>query len=366
MTQTSAFQPSADKSIELMDANLPERRLKVAVLGAGPAGLGIAIELAKLPFVEWKVSKLQTALLKVVDKTHIHLAKKLVGLEHLPDNRVRILFQDGFVDEVDLLIAADGIRSVVRAFNFPGYTVSYKGQNVYRTTVSKSDAKKIDGIPWAPTFWKHVSGLYVYTCPLGDDDFEVTARFRPPKGGKKPVSWGQPFNLRSLLHEYDDFCLPVRQILGLAAQGETQEFALFSGPRLEHMVSHGNTALIGDASHPLLGNFGSGAGFALEDAYTLAKVLEWAFFKNQSLPDALGLFDRIRSPHYARLYGVLDKFATVKKRLQVEDLTVDEEIAERVKRISLASESWMYYYEIDKVVENALQEAEDATIELID
>jgi hypothetical protein len=29
-----------------------------------------------------------------------------------------------------------------------------------------------------------------------------------------------------------------------------------------------------------------------------------------------------------------------------------------VKRISLASESWMYYYEIDKVADEALREAE--------
>ena len=42
----------------------------------------------------------------------MHVAKKLVGIEDLPDNRVRIAFADGFVDDVDLLVGADGIRSV--------------------------------------------------------------------------------------------------------------------------------------------------------------------------------------------------------------------------------------------------------------
>lgn len=57
-------------------------------------------------------AKLQSALLKNVDQTHVHLSKKLTRVEHIPDNRVRITFADGDVDEVDLLIAADGTRSV--------------------------------------------------------------------------------------------------------------------------------------------------------------------------------------------------------------------------------------------------------------
>ncbi|TRX93634.1 hypothetical protein FHL15_005606 [Xylaria flabelliformis] len=343
-----------------MSANSSEQRLKVAVLGAGPAGLGVAIELSKLPFVEWDVYEkkpivsekgggisLQPQTWKLLEKNGAvkHLDEndffrsKEGHLEQRQTERLesyyllqiilRISHQvDGFVDDVDLLIAADGIRTFVRAFTFPDYTLSYKGQKVYRATVSQSDAKKIDGIPWAPTFWKHVSGLYVYTCPLGDDDIEVTARFRPPKVEMHLVSWGQPFNLQNLLHEYDDFCLPIRQVLRLAAKRETQEFSLFSGPRLEHMVSHGSIALIGDTSHALLGHFGSGAGCALEDAYTLAQVLEWGFSRSQSLADALEVFDRIRSPHYVRLYEILDRFASVKKSPRVKNFTMDEEIAE--------------------------------------
>ncbi|KAI1772378.1 FAD/NAD(P)-binding domain-containing protein [Hypoxylon cercidicola] len=418
-----------------------EKRLKVAILGGGPAGLGAAIELAKLPFVDWELyekkpqisetggglslqpqiwrllehngaanhitakdffrsaegqieqrrngrsgelltvkhnlenvplnhqscrlarAKLQAALLKNVDQTHIHLAKKLIEVEHLPNNRVRISFDDGGEDDVDLLVAADGIRSLVRTFSFPHYALRYNGQTVYRTIVSKTDVEKIDGIPWAPVFWKHISGLYVYTCPLGDNDFEVTARIRRPEQGQEPVSWGQPFDLHTLLYEYDDFCLPIRQILRLAAEGETQEFALFSGPRLKHVVSHGNIAFVGDSSHPLLGNFGSGAGFALEDVYTLTKALDWAWPKEKPLADALELFDSIRSPHYKRLYEVVDGFAAIKAELRSENLLVDEEIAERVKRISCASESWMYYYEIDKVVHEFLCAADSKLAE---
>lgn len=229
---------------------------------------------------------------------------------------------------------------------------------MYRTIVSKTEVSEIEGIPWAPIFWKHISGLYVYTCPLGDDDFEVTARIHRPNEGQEPVSWGRPFDLHTLLHKYADFCQPIQQVLRLAAKGDTQEFALFSGPHLESVISCGNIAFIGDASHALLGNFGSGAGFALEDVYTLTKALNWAWLRGRRLADALELFDSIRSPHYERLYKVVDRFATIKAALREEGLPIDEEIAERVRRVSLASESWMFYYEIDKEVDEAIHEAD--------
>lgn len=241
---------------------------------------------------------------------------------------------------------------------FPKHNLTYTGQCAYRTIVSKSAVASINGIPWAPTFWKHVSGLYVFTCPLGDDNFEVTARIRLSAMEAKPVGWARPYDLHNLLHRYDDFCEPVRQILQIAARGPTQEFALFSGPRLETIVAAGNIALVGDASHALLGNFGSGAGFALEDVHTLTRCLEWAHSKNIRLPVALELYDGIRSPHYARIYKAIDNFTSIKIRLQAEGLGIDDEISERVKRISFASESWMFYYNIDLVVEQTLRQAD--------
>ncbi|KGO39070.1 Monooxygenase, FAD-binding [Penicillium expansum] len=305
-------------------------------------------------------AKLQSALLQNADQSRIHSSKRLVAMEQCPDRRVRILFDDGFVDEVDLVIAADGIRSVVRKFCFPDHTLRWNGQFVYRTIVSQAEVKKISEIPWAPVFWKNTSGLYVYTCPLGDADFEVTTRIRPPQEGQEPVSWGQPFDLHTILHEYNDFCPPIRKLLCLVAKEKTQEFALFFGPRLKRIVNHGNIAFVGDASYPLQGNFGAGAGFALEDVCTLAKTLYWAWSRKRPLVDALELFNSIRVPHYERLFKLVENFASIKAALRAEGLPIDEEISERVKRVSLASESWMYYYEIDKVVDEAIREAENS------
>jgi hypothetical protein len=50
------------------------------------------------------------------------------------------------------------------------------------------------------------------------------------------------------------------------------------------------------------------------------------------------------------------KYALLMHALREEGPPADEEIEERVNRISLASETWMYYYEIYKAVNEALRE----------
>lgn len=202
----------------------------------------------------------------------------------------------------------------------------------------------------------------MFTCPLGGNDFEVTARILRPIEGQEHVSWGRPFDFASLVPEYDDFYEPIRQVLQLAAKGETQEFALFSGPRLDSVVSHDAIALIGDASHPLSGAFGAGAGFALEDVYALTRSVEWTWKRSRGLGDALKLYDRIRSPHYKGLYGVLDDFGVINTELLAEGLPVDEEIEQRVTRTAGKKSSWMYHYEVDTVVEEVLQKADLASL----
>jgi salicylate hydroxylase len=45
--------------------SLQSSRLRVAIIGAGPAGLGAAIEFAKLRFVEWNLYEQATAIREI-------------------------------------------------------------------------------------------------------------------------------------------------------------------------------------------------------------------------------------------------------------------------------------------------------------
>lgn len=104
--------------------------------------------------------------------------------------------------------------------------------------------------------------------------------------------------------------------------------------------------LIGDAAHPLSGAFGAGAGFALEDAFTIGRAVDWAFLSNRSLTEALNLFDRVRSPHYRALYDILDGFSKSEKVIAKADLPPDEDIEARINKVWDPRYTWMYYYQV--------------------
>ena len=66
---------------------------------------------ANLLHVRCQRATLQNALLAANDRSKIRTSKKLTKLTQLPSGRVQIAFDEGF-EEVDLVIGADGIRSV--------------------------------------------------------------------------------------------------------------------------------------------------------------------------------------------------------------------------------------------------------------
>ncbi|KOC08448.1 putative zeaxanthin epoxidase [Aspergillus flavus AF70] len=324
-------------------------KLRVAIIGAGPAGLGAAIEFQKLPFVDLRIYEqarelrevgagisiqrntwrmldalgvydnidpstifsaadghsvqhrgqhdtpprhkharalrtvLQQALLKAVDKTNLRLSSRLVEIRELPNKTLSLRFEDEHTDEVDLLIGADGVRSVVRQFSFPDHRISYTGTTAFRALVNADDILSIPNFPDAVTFW-HGPTRWVYTCNLNRGIYEVTARTDLPETSET-VSWGQDASPDEFIGLYKEFAPIIQEVLSKI--GEVKKFPLFAGP----LVAHRWTIA-------LSGAFGAGAGFALEDVYVLARAVQWAHERDVPLSDALILYDRVRSPHY--------------------------------------------------------------------
>lgn len=63
---------------------------------------------------------LQNALLKEVDPGHIRTASKLIDLHRNADGTTSLFFEDGLQVDADLVVGADGIRSVRRVLG--GFT----------------------------------------------------------------------------------------------------------------------------------------------------------------------------------------------------------------------------------------------------
>ncbi|WOO82128.1 FAD-dependent monooxygenase sorC [Vanrija pseudolonga] len=311
---------------------------------------------------------LQQALLRQVDASRIRTAHKLVSVSTLPSGRLRLAFANGFEDEVDLLVGADGIRSVrrpspppltppqvVRAHAFPDHKIAYAGATSYRTLVPATSAALVNGLPDASTFWHGTDRKWVYSCPLGPH-LEITTSIKEADDGQRG-SWGRRSSVAAFRAAFAEMCQPVQELLRLATFVEQYDY--FAGPRLESVVQPG-IALVGDASHPLSGAFGAGAGFALEDAWTLGQSVRWASAKGLPLDTALALFDAVRSPHYADLYAVLDGYRAADADVAAARLPPAGEIKAVVERNWSDRTRWMLVYEVDAVFarEIARHEAE--------
>ncbi|WOO80007.1 6-methylsalicylic acid decarboxylase atA [Vanrija pseudolonga] len=262
---------------------------------------------------------LQAALLSKVPTEVIQLRKRLITTKQLPGGQVRLNFEDGTSADADLLIGADGIRSAVRDSAFPGHEIRFNGTTIWRCLIPLDLVKH--SVLLKSTAFHHGPNTNL-KCSIvstaeeiaaGEGQWEMTLRYRedPAKVTEKKFSWGVPVSNERVASHFTAFTPAIQEAISLAPEGVWKEFAAFSGPRLEHIIANGNTTIIGDASHPLLGAFGSGAAFAMQDGWLLAQILRYYLLdqvlpKQDALAQTLELFDNIRSPYYHRMYDYLD------------------------------------------------------------
>ena len=153
---------------------------------------------------------------------------------------------------------------------------------------------------------------------------------------------------------------------------------MFAGPRLDRIIGWENkVALIGDASHPLsgefhswqsivkytgsefcLGAFGSGATFAMEDGWILARALEYTQSLSFPVGDALEIFNTIRSPYYARMYEHLDESEERLRKAREETKSFDEFLRAKIKYFLYGDKDFTYKNDIQKVWEDYIEAVE--------
>lgn len=169
-----------------------------------------------------KRTKLQRALIDVLpepeekeegeEKGILRLKKRLVTLEDLEaQGGIRLRFEDGDEQFADLVVGADGIRSVVRQYAFPNHDIRYTGTTIWRVLIPLPSTSEIldddDDDVTTKTAWWHGPEGHVYLSPVDDlrdvlvpeyDSrfLEISARHvEDPSmvmGSQKKYSWGVP------------------------------------------------------------------------------------------------------------------------------------------------------------------------------
>ncbi|MYQ97765.1 FAD-dependent monooxygenase [Streptomyces sp. SID6139] len=193
---------------------------------------------------------------------------------------VGVPLPDG-VMAADLVVAADGVHSRLRAQLFPDHPgPSYSGSTVLRAiTRSPLDLSTDFELTWG-------AGAEFGHIGLADGHAEWHAVLSSPPG----VRHSDPLGM--LRRRFDAWHEPVRTLLAATRPEDVLHHDVHElATPLPSFVS-GRVVLLGDAAHAMTPNLGQGACQALEDAAALAAALAEA----PSLARALARYDAERRP----------------------------------------------------------------------
>jgi salicylate hydroxylase len=177
-------------------------------------------------------------------------------------------FDDGTSADVDVLVGADGIHSVVRTTLFGPDRPQFTGVVAYRGVVP-IDRLGVPNLDAFTKWWGPNPETQLVTFPLskGQEIFVFATR---PQLTWSEESWTTPGDVEELRAAYADFHPEARALLD--ACEDVMKSALYIRDPLP-LWSSGRAALLGDACHPMMPFMAQGAGMAIEDAVVLARSL---------------------------------------------------------------------------------------------
>ncbi|BAN47297.1 FAD-dependent monooxygenase [Metapseudomonas resinovorans] len=189
---------------------------------------------------------------------------------------VDICFQDGSRDQVDLLVGADGIHSVVRRALFGAENPRFTGVVAYRAVVPVERVARVPNIQAFTKWWGPNPESQIVTFPLNQGrDIFIFATTGQDSWHEE--SWTGAGDVDELRSHYTAFHPDARALL--AACDQVLKTALYERDPLPFW-SRGGITLLGDACHPMMPFMAQGAGQAIEDAVVLARHLAGASHAN--------------------------------------------------------------------------------------
>ncbi|MGW0189388.1 FAD-dependent oxidoreductase [Streptomyces sp. NPDC003362] len=232
------------------------------------------------------------ALLGVLPEGMVRLGHKLETVEDKGDRSI-LTFAGGTTVEADLVVGADGIKSVVRRQLFSDKGPVFSGEHAYRAVIPLADAH---GMVTDDNLRMYIGrGTKIYLLPLrhrGQVSFDITALC--PDG-----TWTPQVGKEDMLRTVEGFDERLVDITRGLDMDTVNIRAVYDIDPIDTWHSD-SVVLVGDAAHSMLHHQGQGANSAIEDAGALADALRRA----DSLKQGLALYQATRKPVTDRLQAV--------------------------------------------------------------
>lgn len=302
--------------------------------------------------------------------------KRVLKVETLSDGKVSVQFADGSLDIADLLIGADGLRSVVRRTIFENHNdfvpLSWIGWLSRRTPTKKdyilphyegltghggfvpNQVLKNTGYEegtMSITFGPNGFFGYGYVGPInqlgGHQDTNNTEKlaawwstfssdvprpYQKENGSRKEfgpdlkTTFDRQSALQDLLKRHKTWSVPeIHAILDYVKEnvGADYIYPTYTTPELPSWQKH-SMVLVGDAAHALQPSSGQGASQALEDAEALALLLKSSLDSVSSKSErinqirkALTTYERLRKPRLHKIYVESQKMSQSKLDMNI-------------------------------------------------
>jgi len=284
------------------------------------------------PYYTFHRADLLDALASGLDHSSIHLDHRLTGIAERSD-RILLAFANGTEVEAEIVIGADGVRSVIRQALYGDDNPTYTGQMVWRALLNGGDVPAEVLEPTGHIQWVgpgcHLLAYYI----RGQKLVNIVTQEDTDKWVEEGWSTrGDPDEMRLSFPNPE----PRLETLLSVVTG-CSKWGLFTRPLTQNW-GRGRIQLIGDAAHAMLPNAGQGACQAFEDAYILARWLE----ASRDPVEAFGNFRRIRIP---RVHGVQRlSFSNARFKHMRDSAAVKESIASGKSSVH-GNADWVWGYD---------------------
>lgn len=219
---------------------------------------------------------LHEALYNALNSNTLHFNKKVEDFKQSA-NKVTINFSDGTYEEVDYLIAADGINSIFRKTLLPHSEPRYAGYTCWRgITKNKGDVvPHISSEAWSK------KGRFGWSALKNGDVYWFACI-----NAKENDTYYQNLNKSDVAEHFAYFSPIVKRLIAETEDDYFLHHDIYDIKPLPTYVFK-RVCLIGDAAHATTPNMGQGAGQSIEDAFELMKAIE----VTPSLTEAFKLYN---------------------------------------------------------------------------
>lgn len=290
------------------------------------------------PYYTVHRADLHSCLLSLVPSDRVRLGARLDAVTQSPDE-ARLHLSDGTTVAADLVVGADGIRSIARE-QIVADQPRYSGQTIYRGLVPA------ERVPFLLT--SHRVRLWFgpdqhCVCYPVSSGRQVSFGATVSASDWREESWTARGDVTALAAAYAGWHPDVARLIGAAET--VSRWALHDRESVDRLSS-ARVALIGDAAHPMLPFQAQGANQAIEDAVVLAACLAEA--GQDGLSTALRRYEQIRLPRTTRIQQ--------QSRANTQDFHLADGDEQRRRDTSAQTSSgldqheWLFGYDAEKAV----------------